>query len=179
MPLTGMPNIRGFEKSHYNNTVHGTSHGNRIFKKDPNSLSLKTKEQNRLVTMQFENINGLLYLNDREKQTGAQNTSELLAQTTKECKTLIARLNRIVTSQDKLHVQVFEKNNNQTYDIIEGLDLLLKVNLKDKQPPLVVTFHYQNKDDDAKLVEAFYSTEFKEPKPGVGERLTKVSLAKF
>ena len=54
--------------------------------------------------------------------------------------------------------------------------MLLKVNLKDKQPPLVVTFHYQNKEDDAKLVEAFYSTEFKEPKPGVGERLSKVSL---
>lgn len=63
MPLTGMPNIRAFDKSQYNNTVNGTSHGNRIFKKHPNSLSLQTKEQNRLVTMQFENINGLLILN--------------------------------------------------------------------------------------------------------------------
>lgn len=71
-----------------------------------------------------------------------------------------------------MHTQVFERSNNQQFDIIEGLGLMLKVSLKDKQPPLTVSFTYPNEKDGATFVEGFYSTEFREPRPGVGERLS-------
>jgi hypothetical protein len=87
---------------------------------------------------------------------------------------LEARLNRIVTTGDKLHTQVFERSNNQQFDIIEGLGLMLKVSLKDKQPPLTVSFAYPYDKEGPTFVEGFYSTEFREPRPGVGERVSKV-----
>jgi hypothetical protein len=70
---------------------------------------------------------------------------------------------------------VFERANNQQFDIIEGFGLMLKVSLKDKQPPLQVYFSYPNEKDGSKFVEGYYSTEFREPRPGVGEKLKVIT----
>lgn len=43
-----------------------------------------------------------------------------------------------MTTGDKLHTQVYERQPTE-HDIIEGLGLMLKVNIKEKQPPLTVT----------------------------------------
>jgi hypothetical protein len=72
-----------------------------------------------------------------------------------------------------MHVQVHPGMVN-TYDLIEGISLLLKVSLKDKQPPLTVTFQLPEKEEH--FVEGHYSTEFREPRPGLGEAIPKVSV---
>jgi hypothetical protein len=76
--------------------------------------------------------------------------------TTKECNILKERLNRIVTSIDKLHTPI-EERYPLNLQIIEGLGLMLKVKLKEKTPPCVVTIMYE-KEEDSNTVEAFYST---------------------
>jgi hypothetical protein len=72
---------------------------------------------------------------------------------------------------DKMHVQVTSEKP-ETLEIIEDVELLIKVPLKDRTPPVSVTFGYNGKEDQ--LVTGYYSTEYRKPNHGSGE-LIRVS----
>jgi hypothetical protein len=72
-----------------------------------------------------------------------------------------------------MHTLITEKNR-VTVDLHEGLGVLLKVSLKDKEPPLFVTFTFE-KPELASLVDVWWSTEFREPRIGFGEKMNRVS----
>lgn len=89
---------------------------------------------------------------------------------------LQARLSRVIVSGHQLYTDL--KVGISTHDIIEGLGLMLKVSLKDQPPPLTVQFTYPNREDE-QFIEGFYSCDFREPRPGLGEVVSKVSPSLF
>jgi hypothetical protein len=66
-----------------------------------------------------------------------------------ECKKLEARLSRMITTGDKLHSLILP-GSTVTYDVIEAIGLMLKVSIKDRVPPLIVSFGYA--EDEEELV---------------------------
>ena len=68
----------------------------------------------------------------------------MLDQTTKECKTLLARLDRIVTSGEHMHKQIYERDPC-SFDI-EEIGKFFKVQLKGKVPPCVIRIKTEDKD---------------------------------
>ena len=81
-------------------------------------------------------------------------------------------MNRLISSSDKLHT-VLQDKTKQTFELHDGLPQLFKISLKDRVPPLNVVFSYQDKDW-SQLVDIYFSTEFREPRPEFGERLENV-----
>lgn len=63
----------------------------------------------------------------------------MLSATSKECKILTAKLNRIVTSGESMHQQI-EERTQENFEIMENIGLLLKIRLKDRTPPLFIKF---------------------------------------
>lgn len=87
-------------------------------------------------------------------------TTKLLGDTDSEFKTLLARLNRIVTSGDAMHAQIYEKTPKQDFEIFDDLNLYLKLRLREKNPPCTIRFIPERSYHDMKI---YTSTDNKRP----------------
>ena len=85
----------------------------------------------------------------------------MLKQSTKECKNLLACLDRIVTSNDNMHQMLYEKDHG-VYDI-EEIGKLFKVQLKGKTPPCVIGFRCEGEENRRVDLRVYYSDEYREP----------------
>lgn len=92
------------------------------------------------------------------------NTSELLNQTSKSLMALKARLDRVVTSGDSLHTQIYEnrEKSNQEFTVHEDIPTHLKLRLREKNPPCTIKFVC----DKTEHFDCYYSTQYKEPREG-------------
>ena len=85
----------------------------------------------------------------------------MLKQSTKDCKNLLACLDRMVTSNESMHQQLYEKEPG-VYDI-EEIGKLFKVQLKGKAPPCVIGFKCEGEGNRRVDLRAYWSDEFREP----------------
>ena len=85
----------------------------------------------------------------------------MLKQSTKDCKNLLACLDRIVTSNESMHQILYEKDPG-VYDI-EDIGKLFKVQLKGKTPPCVITFKCEGEENKRVDLRVYYSDEYREP----------------
>lgn len=85
----------------------------------------------------------------------------MLKQSTKDSKNLLARLDRIVTSNESMHQQLYEKDP-KSYDI-EEIGKLFKVQLRGKAPPCVIGFKCDGEDSKRVDLRAYWSDEYREP----------------
>ena len=81
-------------------------------------------------------------------------STQMIMETAKDCKSLLARLNKVVTSSDQKHMQIFDKSPFET-EVFEGIPLNLKIKLKDAAPPLTLQFTYQS--EKSKNIDVFVS----------------------
>ena len=70
-----------------------------------------------------------------------KDSSILMMETSKECKSLLARLNKVITSSDQKHTQIFDRAPFEA-EVFEGVPLNLKIKLKDAAPPLTLSVVY-------------------------------------
>ena len=74
-------------------------------------------------------------------------------------KTINAQLRRIVNSGDSSH-HLLEDRRAEEYEVISGIGVLIKLRLKDKTPPCILSFRTGMKNQ---MFRVFYSTELREP----------------
>ena len=72
---------------------------------------------------------------------------------------LLARLDRIVTSGENMHKQLYEKDTEK-FDI-EEIGKFFKIQLKGKTPPCVIRI--KQEDTLARDLKAYWSDEYREP----------------
>ena len=74
-------------------------------------------------------------------------------------KTINAKLKRIVNSGDSSH-HLLEDRRAEEFEVISGIGVLIKLRLKDKTPPCILTFKTGTKNQ---MFRVYHSMELREP----------------
>lgn len=70
-------------------------------------------------------------------------SSQLLMQTSKNCRALQARLQNIVTTDESMHKLLSDGWSNW-FEIYDDIDMFMKVRIKDRDLPLNLSFQYSS-----------------------------------
>lgn len=92
----------------------------------------------------------------------------MIANTGKSIQVLKARLERVIQSSDQLHVQIYDPReqiranavNTTNFSLFEEIPIYLKLNLKNKKPPVTLSFKTMQK---GQIFEVYWSGTHKEP----------------
>ena len=79
----------------------------------------------------------------------------------KSAAAISAQLKRVVKSGDNSHFTL-EERQKYHFDVIEDIGVLLRIRLKDKNPPCIITFRTEAGDNN-KIFKVFYSHDLREP----------------
>ena len=126
--------------------------------KPEKSLSKSTIQWNHDINSSMELFFKINPKNDDRELLDESRSKLLFAKAKNQSIELQARLNGLLVDSEKLHTQL-DEDRTETFCIAEGLGMFLKVELKNKSPPLILSFGYENPKDN-KLVKAYYSTDF-------------------
>lgn len=103
-------------------------------------VSSMVLSQNSQIMATMLSVQGSLAKKQLERTAKqGKDMKNMLSATSKECKILTAKLNRIVTSGESMHQQI-EERTQENFEIMENIGLLLKIRLKDRTPPLFIKF---------------------------------------